>query len=75
MRNCDILIAGGGLAGTAAAIAAARRGHDVLLVEASNCLGGAACTCLVNPFMPYTTEDAHVRRRGLLGSHRSRQNF
>ncbi len=57
MRNCDILIAGGGLAGTAAAIAAARRGHDVLLIEASNCLGGAACTCLVNPFMPYTTED------------------
>ena len=57
MRNCDILIAGGGLAGTAAALAAARRGHDVLLVEASNCLGGAACNCLVNPFMPYTTED------------------
>ncbi len=57
MRSCDILIAGGGLAGTAAAIAAARRGHDVLLVEASNCLGGAACNCLVNPFMPYTTED------------------
>ena len=57
MRNCEILIAGGGLTGAAAAIAAARRGHDVLLVEASNCLGGAACTCLVNPFMPYTTED------------------
>ncbi len=57
MRKCDILIAGGGLAGTAAAISAARRGHDVLLIEASNCLGGAACTCLVNPFMPYTTED------------------
>ena len=57
MRSCDILIAGGGLAGTAAAVAATRRGHDVLLIEASNCLGGAACTCLVNPFMPYTTED------------------
>ena len=57
MSGCKILVAGGGLSGTAAAIAAARRGHDVLLVEASNCLGGAPCTCLVNPFMPYTTEN------------------
>ena len=56
MKSCEILVCGGGLTGTAAAISAARRGHDVMLIEASNCLGGAACTCLVNPFMPYTTE-------------------
>jgi hypothetical protein len=40
----DILVAGGGTAGCAAAIAAARNGHRVLLVEESNCLGGVSTT-------------------------------
>lgn len=40
----------------AAAIAAAREGMSVLLIEKSNCLGGAAANCLVNPFMPYWTK-------------------
>src|ERR1700746_157277 len=38
----DVLIVGGGPAGTAAAIAAARLGADVLLVERYNHLGGLA---------------------------------
>lgn len=38
----DVLVAGGGTAGCAAAIAAARRGHRVLLVEEGNCLGGVS---------------------------------
>lgn len=29
---------------------------SVLLIEKSNCLGGAAANCLVNPFMPYWTK-------------------
>ncbi len=49
----DIVVVGGGFAGVAAAIAAGREGAEVLLVEQSNCLGGAAANCLVNPFMPY----------------------
>ncbi|MBI4976885.1 MAG: FAD-dependent oxidoreductase [Spirochaetes bacterium] len=36
----DIVVAGGGTAGTAAAIAAARPGRRVLIIEESNCLGG-----------------------------------
>lgn len=40
--EADLLVAGGGTAGTAAAIAAARRGHKVLLVEEANCLGGTS---------------------------------
>ena len=36
----DVLVVGGGPAGTAAAIAAARVGADVLLVERYNHLGG-----------------------------------
>ena len=38
----DIIVAGGGTAGVAAAIAAARRGWRVLLVEKHNCLGGTS---------------------------------
>jgi hypothetical protein len=38
----DIIVAGGGTAGSAAAIAAGRRGHRVLLVEEQNCLGGVS---------------------------------
>jgi hypothetical protein len=40
--QADLVVAGGGTAGTAAAIAAARRGHRVLLIEEANCLGGTS---------------------------------
>ena len=56
MKKYEIAIIGGGFAGTAAAIAAARTGANVILIDKSNCLGGAATNCLVNPFMPYRTE-------------------
>lgn len=56
MKKYDLAVIGGGFAGVAAAIAAARGGAEVLIVEKSNALGGAATNCLVNPFMPYTTK-------------------
>ncbi len=56
MKRYDLAVIGGGFAGVAAALAAARAGARVLLVEKSNCLGGAAVNCLVNPFMRYWTE-------------------
>jgi len=56
MKKYDLAVIGGGFAGVAAALAAARAGAKVLIVEKSNCLGGAAMNCLVNPFMPYWTE-------------------
>jgi len=57
MKQYDVIVLGGGFTGVAAALAAARGGVEkVLLVEKSNALGGAATNCLVNPFMPYTTE-------------------
>lgn len=55
MKKYDVIVAGGGFAGAAAAIAAARGGAEVLLVDKSNALGGAAGNCLINPFMPYWT--------------------
>lgn len=51
MKKYDLAVIGGGFAGVSAALAAARRGADVLIVEKSNCLGGAAANALVNPFM------------------------
>jgi hypothetical protein len=46
-RDCDVLVAGGGPAGTAAAIAAARAGADVALIERHNHLGGLSTGGLV----------------------------
>lgn len=45
--ECDVLVVGGGPAGTAAAIAAARLGADVVLVERHNHLGGLSTGGLV----------------------------
>ena len=56
MKEYDLAVIGGGFAGVAAAIAAAREGADVIIIEKSNALGGAATNCLVNPFMPYKTK-------------------
>ena len=54
-RNYDVIVLGGGFTGCAAAIAAARQGVSVLLIEASGYLGGAASNCLIYPFMRYST--------------------
>lgn len=45
--SADVLVAGGGPAGTVAAIAAAREGADVLLLEREGFLGGVATTGLI----------------------------
>ena len=52
----NLVVAGGGLSGVAAAVSAAREGLKVLLVEKSGCLGGAISNNLVYPFMPYWTK-------------------
>ncbi|MBL8326530.1 MAG: FAD-dependent oxidoreductase [Rubrivivax sp.] len=46
-RRCDVLVVGGGPSGTAAAVAAAREGADVVLLERYNHLGGLATGGLV----------------------------
>jgi hypothetical protein len=48
----DLVVAGGGPAGCAAAICAARLGAKVLLVEATGCLGGMGTSGLVTAFDP-----------------------
>jgi hypothetical protein len=48
----DLVVAGGGPAGSAAAICAARLGARVLLLEATGCLGGTGTSGLVTAFDP-----------------------
>ncbi|MBN9083375.1 MAG: FAD-dependent oxidoreductase [Rhizobiales bacterium 62-17] len=48
----DVVVAGGGPAGTAAAVCAARLGAKVLLLEATGCLGGMGTSGLVTTFGP-----------------------
>lgn len=67
MKNkYDIIVVGGGFAGVAAAITAARRGADVLLIERYNGLGGAAVNCLVMPFMGFWSHMPETRKRQYL---------
>ena len=77
MKHYDVIVAGGGLTGVAAAVSAAREGASVLLVEASGGLGGAMNVNLVYPFMPYFTkeQDGGIRRLsdGIFTEMRQRQ--
>ena len=50
--ECDVLVAGGGIAGIAAAMAAAREGARVILLERSFVLGGLATSGLVTIYLP-----------------------
>ena len=59
-RNYDIIVAGGGPGGVCAAIAAARKGLSVLLVEKYGFTGGMATAGLVNPFMPYRSKTGNT---------------
>ena len=48
----DLIVAGGGVGGVAAAVSAARLGKSVLLIEKSLSLGGLATIGLINMFVP-----------------------
>ncbi len=48
IRHHDVIVLGGGTAGTIAAIAAARNGADTLLVERYGSLGGISTGGMIN---------------------------
>ncbi|WNS46193.1 FAD-dependent oxidoreductase [Paenibacillus sp. MMS20-IR301] len=65
-HDVDVLVAGGGPAGVAAAISAARSGARTLLIEQRGFLGGMGTVALVPAFCPYSDgEKAVVRGIGL----------
>lgn len=51
-KNYDVIVCGGGVAGVAAAVAAAKNGLSTLILEKSNILGGLGTLGLVNLFVP-----------------------
>lgn len=58
-RHCDVLVAGAGIAGISAALAAARQGADVILVEREWLPGGLATLGLVTVFLPLCDGKGH----------------
>ena len=64
--QADLLVVGGGPSGVCAAVAAARKGVKVLLVDNGNCLGGMGTKGLVGPFMTcYDATGENMIIRGL----------
>lgn len=51
--DVDVFVAGGGAAGVAAAVAAARQGKTVFLAESQGCFGGLGTAGLVPAFAPF----------------------
>lgn len=58
----DVIVCGGGPAGVAAAMAAARSGASTLLIESANALGGMATRGMVPTWCPYSDGEKVVYR-------------
>lgn len=61
-KHWDVIVVGGGPGGVPAAVAAARNGARVLLVESYGFLGGMATTALVMPYMKYSAGGKKIVR-------------
>lgn len=66
LRECDVLVAGGGFAGIAAAVAAARNGARVVLTEREYVLGGLATLGLITIYLPICDGEGHQAEYGLV---------
>ena len=55
----DVIVVGGGPAGSCAAIAAARCGAKTLLIERQNCLGGMWTSGFINPIFDHENKNGH----------------
>ncbi len=51
-KEYDVIVCGGGVAGVAATVSAAKNGYKTLLIEKSNILGGLGTLGLINLFVP-----------------------
>lgn len=56
----DVIVAGGGVSGAAAAISAARKGARTLVLERTGYLGGALTSCGVGPMMTFFAGEQQV---------------
>ncbi len=60
MDRYDVLVIGGGNAGCAAALAAARHGARTLLIERYGFLGGTATAAMVGPWMTFHSGEERI---------------
>jgi len=60
IAEADVIVAGGGPGGLPAAIAAARHGAQVLLIERYGFLGGLATSGLIAPILGHTASRSHT---------------
>lgn len=67
MERYDIIVAGGGTAGVAAAVSAGRQGMRVLLLENQAFLGGMATGGMVSQFMGFADGVASENVSGIMG--------
>jgi len=58
--DVDVAVCGGGPAGVAAALAAARNGASVILLENQLCLGGQSTSGMMNRLGPYHDQEATI---------------
>ena len=58
----DVAVIGGGISGCMAAIAAARCGASVILIEKYGFLGGTLTACGTGPMMTFHAGDVQVVR-------------
>lgn len=63
-HTVDVFVAGGGPAGVAAAVAAARQGARVFLAERNSCLGGMGTAGMLPVFMTFT-DGVHMLAGGV----------
>lgn len=66
VEECDVFIGGGGVAGVAAALAAARQGARVVLAEKQCVLGGLATSGLVVIYLPLCDGRGHQMSYGIV---------
>src|ERR1700722_7468038 len=58
----DVIVVGGGPAGSTAAIAAAREGAKTLLIEQTGALGGSGTSALVPAWCPFSEKEKIIYR-------------
>ena len=66
LQSFDVVIAGGGVSGCAAAIAAGRSGASVLVIEQAGYLGGTLTSCGVGPMMTFHAGEKQIIQ-GVMG--------
>jgi hypothetical protein len=65
LAETDVLVVGGGPGGLSAALAAARQGAKVMLVERHGCFGGVIAQCMVGTIAWYRTSETTVDAGGI----------